>query len=406
MSSIPPFVSLLVVAVFSPGIFASNWPQWRGQGATGVSDETGLVSQWNDRENIIWKCSLPGKGNSSPIVWGDHIFLTAESGRELFVVCIDSKTGKILWQKTAPEDRRSNTHGWNGFASPTPATDGKRVYASFQPTGVVAYDFQGNQSWRQALGDFESLNSPWGAASSPCIDDGKLYISLDHDGQSFVAALNSGTGKVIWSTQRKFPRGYASPVLIETDAGRELVINGHRRVFAYDPDNGKELWYCWGMMQWVNPTVVFAHGLVYAVSGRDGPTVAIKPGGKKDVTRSGVIWRANRGAPYIPSPIVYGDYFYMTNDNGIVTCFDARTGKQQFQGRLGSRGQHSASPAAADGKIYFLSESGSCTVIQAGPKLEVLSTNQLSGQLFRASPAISGGRIYIRSQRILYCIGK
>ena len=381
---------------------AANWPQWRGPGAQGLSEEKGLPLRWSMTENIAWRCALPGKGNSSPIVWGDRVFLTAETKAELLVLCIGRTNGEILWQKAAPNGERTGTHGWNGYASSTPATDGERVYSFFGTSGLVAHDFEGKQLWHRPLGLLKCI---WGTATSPYLDRGRLYLSIDHDRESFIAAVDAATGQVHWRKVRTTQRSFSSPVVIEANGSRELVLNGHRRVMAYNPDTGEELWHCWGTTQWVTPTVVHGHGLVFAACGRDGPAIAVRPGGKGDVTRSHVAWRADRGAPYLPSPLLYGDHFYMVNDNGVLACFEARTGKLRFRQRVGSRGYHTASLLGGDGKVYVLAEDGTCTVLKASGQFEKLATNKVDG-LCRASMAVSGGRLFLRSQDALYCIGE
>lgn len=381
---------------------ADPWPQWRGPRASGVSQESNFPAQWGPQENLIWQCDLPGNGNSSPIVWKDRAFLTADTGQKLLILGIDAKSGKILWEYEAPQAERGQTQEWNGYASSTPATDGEKVYAFFGPTGVMACSVEGQAAWHTSLG---SLECEWGNASSPFLDGGQLYLCVDYDGPSFIAAINTRTGEIAWRTARKGRRGFSSPVLVDFENHKELVVNGYRRVFSYDPASGNEVWQCWGMTQWVTPTVVFGHGLIYAVSGRDGPVMAIRPGGKGDVTSDRVAWRVNRGAPYLPSPVLYGNYLYMINDSGIVTCLDAKSGRVQYQERASPMGQHTASPVAGDGKLYFLAEDGACTVVQEGPKFSILGRSQLPG-LFRASPALSQGRIFLRSSRTLYCIGK
>ena len=413
----------ITAAAADPG--TGNWPGWRGGDGSGVSAERDLPTRWNAEEGVVWKTPVPGAGNSSPVVWGERIFLaTSESGRKRSVLCFDRANGKPLWQTAAPSQAAEKSHKKNGFASSTPATDGERVYAFFGSAGMLAVDFDGKSAWHRDLGEF---TTQWGTASSPVLFEDMVIVNCDQDGEasrgcgdsvptrSFLVALNKRTGEQVWRVDRSDqPRSWSTPVLVPVEAVDardaassthiELVLNGGNRVWAYDPRTGEALWNCSGTTQWVTPTVVHGDGLVFAVSGRNGPTLAIRPGGRGDVTSSHVVWQAKKGGPYIPSPILVDGRLTMVNDGGIVTSYDAKTGEQLFQQRIPSS-EFSVSLVYGDGKLYITSESGDTFVLSAGSEFRILTTNSL-GERSLCTPALAGGRIYLRTERHLWCIGK
>ncbi len=392
---------------------AGNWPGWRGTNGSGVSEEKGFPIAWSSEQGVMWKTELAGSGNSSPVVWGDRVFLTTaeDGGARRSVLCFDRANGHQLWKCSAPSDAREGTHAKNGFASATPALDGQRAYAFFGSAGVIAADFSGRLVWHRDLGPFLS---DWGIAGSPLVYRNLVVINGDQDGpsaegpsRSFLIALDRDTGETVWRTERPDqPRSWSSPVLVTPEGSErpELVLNGGNTVRAYDPETGAELWRCAGMTEWVTPTVVAGDGLVYAVSGKNGPTLAIRPGGRGDVTQTHVVWRAKRGGPYIPSPIFSNGRLYMVNDGGIITCFGPRDGKVVFQDRL-PPSSFSSSLLAADGRLYIVNEEGDTFVLAARDRLEILGTNSL-GERCLATPALSRGNVFVRTEKHLWCLGQ
>jgi len=387
---------------------AKYWPRWRGPSGQGVATGTNYVDTWSPTQNILWKAQVSGEGNSSPIVWGDRIFVTTayDGGRRLSVLAFRRSDGSRLWETFSPQGRSdSNAHRKNGHASATPATDGERVYVSFGTRGLMALDFSGRIVWQKDLGPMAAYH---GTAGSPLLYKNRIILYQDQFEGSFIAAFDTRTGQEVWRTRREASVGWGTPIAIRVGDHDEIIVNGQRSVNAYDPVRGGELWRCRGTTYEVIPTPVVGYGMVFCSSGRAGPTLAIKPGGRGDVSRTHVAWRSPRGSPFVPSPILYGEQLFMVNDMAsIVTSLHARTGKVMFQGRLGvaRREGFTASPVAADGKVFFTNDAGETFVLRAGPAFELLHVNRL-GEGTRASPALVEGRWYIRGDRNLYAVGR
>ena len=391
----------------SPGDGAKYWPRWRGPSGQGLIDGDGYPTRWSATENVLWRVAVPGSGNSSPIVWGDFIFVTtaAPEGKSRGIVAFRRADGKQLWQALAPEAHPESAHRKNGLASSTPTTDGERVYAYLGNHGVLAVDFTGKQVWHRNLGRFEAYH---GTASSPLLHDDRLIVVQDHGGRSFIGAFDKKTGDELWRTNRPSQVGWSTPIAIRAGGREEIVYSAQQQVEAYDPKTGERLWKARGNTFETIPTPVVGHGLLYASSGRAGPTLAIRPGGSGDVTKSNVVWRASKGSPFVPSPVLDGDYLYMVNDmSAVVTCYEAKTGEVMWQGRLGraQREGFSASPVAVDGRIFITSDDGLTFVLAAGPEFELLHTNNLEERVL-ASPALVDGRWYFRTERHLLAIGE
>ncbi|MGH9721285.1 MAG: PQQ-binding-like beta-propeller repeat protein [Bryobacteraceae bacterium] len=385
------------------------WPRWRGPSGQGVVPDGAYVDTWSDTQNVAWKVELPGSGNSSPVIWGDRIFLTAayEGGLRRSILCLRRSDGKVLWETFAPNASPERTNRKNGHASGTPATDGERVYAYLGNHGLLAVDLDGKQVWHRGLGDVSAYH---GTACSPLLykDRVILYQDQQRPAHSFVAAFEKRTGKTVWWTGRQEQVGWGSPVAIRAGNRDEIIVSGQERVCAYDPNSGKELWRADGNLFEVTPTPVAGHGLLFCSSGRAGPTLAIRPGGAGDVTGTHVAWSTPRGSPFIPSPVLYGEHLYTVNDmTSIASCFEARTGKSMWQGRLGEahRESFSASPIGVNGKVFFTNDSGDTFVLRAGPKFELLHVNRLNERVL-SSPALVDGRWYIRTERRLLAIGR
>ncbi len=394
--------------VADEGEGAKYWPRWRGPSGQGVVAGGGYPDTWSATENVLWKTPVPGSGNSSPIVWGDRVFLTTayEGGRRVSVLAYRRSDGRLLWETAAPEGRTDRgAHYKNGHASATPSTDGERIYVSFGARGLFALDFDGRILWERDLGPIQAYH---GAAGSPLLYKDRIILYQDQYRDSFIAAFDTRTGREIWRTPRDARNGWGTPIAISVAGHDEIIVNGQQQVQAYDPDRGGELWRCRETSGFVVPTPVVGYGMVFCSSGRAGPTMAITPCGSGDVSRTHVAWRSPRGSPFVPSPILYGEQLYMVNDMAsIVTSLEARTGEAVWQGRLGvaRREGFSASPVAVDGKVFFTNDEGETFVLRAGRTFELLHVNQL-GERTLASPALVDGRWYIRTDRNLYAIGR
>jgi outer membrane protein assembly factor BamB len=364
------------------------------------------VDTWSNTRSVRWRVPVPGRGHSSPIVWKDHLFITTarDGGSKVSMLAFRRSDGALLWEKDVPTSGVERAYRKNSHASATPVTDGQRVYASFGTHGLAAFDFSGALVWHRKLGDLRNYH---GSAGSPVLYKDRIFIYQDHNGSStlgsFVAAFNARTGDVIWKTDRQESVGWGTPVVVNTGARDELIVNSQYRVYAYDPNSGAELWRVNGTTMEVIPTPVVGQGLVLCSSGRAGPTLAIRPGGKGDVSKSHVTWRVDTGAPYVSSLVHYNGLLYMAGDVGVLSAIDAKTGQRVWQER--TSGVFTASPVAADGKIYLTGRSGLVSVVAAGRAYKLLATNEIKDPT-DASPALSGGRIYLRGASHLWAIGR
>jgi outer membrane protein assembly factor BamB len=396
-----------MVAVEGEG--AKYWPQWRGPSAQGHVAEAKYTDTWSPASRFHWKVAIPGRGNSSPVVWGDRLFLTTarENGRRLSMLAFSRTDGRLLWETFIPQEGVEGVHEKNGYASATPATDGQRVYASFGRHGLVALDLNGRIVWHRKFGVIDNYHGP---AGSPVLYRDRIFLYQDQNPTAsqtaFVAAFDKATGRTIWQTPRTETVGWGTPVVVDVGDRDELVVSGQRRVAAYDPDTGRELWTVRGMTFEVIPTPVVGHGLVFASSGRAGPTFAIRPGGSGDVTRTHVAWTTPKGSPFVPSGIVVGDLLYLVNDmQSILTVYEATSGTLVYQGRLGvaQREGFSASPVAVNGKVFITNDEGQTFVVQAGREFKLLHVNELGARTL-ASPALVDGTWYWRSDGQLVAI--
>ena len=420
---------------------ADNWPQWRGPGGLGVSTESGLPTEWTPTTNIVWKTDVPGRGHSSPIVWGDRIFLTTSfkgkdvPGRKapvhrdfnnqpgyvhpdavdieyehaLKVIALDAKSGANVWERTAYDGLMfDDHHRKNTYASPTMATDGRLAYAFFESLGVYAYDFGGALKWHADLGGI--IKAGLGPGTSPVLYENFVILQCDQEmgAGSFIVGLDRATGKEVWRTPRTNRRSWATPLLVRVDDHDELIASGAESVIAYDPATGRERWRANGTQSHPIPSPVAGHGLVFMTAGSQAKrALAIRLGGSGNLTDSAsIVWRYNKGTAYVPSPILYGRYLYLMSDTGLLTCLDALTGERLYEGgRVPVPATFTASPVAFDDWILLTSEDGDTFVIKAGPTHGVSRTNSV-GEPVYASPAIANGRIYIRGEHHVFAIGK
>ncbi len=386
----------------------SYWPRWRGPSGQGLVTGGKYPDTWSDTENVLWKVTVPGAGNSSPIVWDDFIFLTTarDKGQRRSVLAFQRSDGRLLWECFLPDTTPEKAHIKNGHASATPTTDGKYIYAYFGSHGLVAVDMNGTLAWHTDLG---AINTVHGTACSPLLYQDLVIIVQDFRSgeESFIGAFDKDTGSERWRTPRDGKRGWYSPIAIRAGNRDEIIVSGSNKVQAYNPETGRELWTVRGNNLEVIPTPAVGFGLLFCSSGREGPTLAIRPGGSGDVTDTHIVWSIPKDSPFVPSPIVYGDYLYIVNDiTAIASCIEARNGKIIWHDKLGNarREGFSSSPVAVDGKVFFTNDDGETFVLEAGPEFNLLHVNRL-GESVLASPALVDGTWYWRTTDYLFAIG-
>ncbi len=416
---------------------AKQWPSWRGPTHDGVSTQARPPVTWSDTKNVTWKTAIPGRGSASPIVWGDRVFITTAvrtdrrgqpaappkqggprgGGRgrgespseihEFLLICLDRKTGKILWQKKAVETvPHEGIHSTNTYASGSPVTDGKHVYAWFGSHGLHCYDMEGNPKWQRDLGDMRTRNA-FGEGGSPALHGNTIVVPFDHEGDSFVAAMNAATGEPLWKTERDEPTTWGTPFITTHQGVTQVILNGARRVRSYDLATGELLWSCGG--QATNPiaTPVVMDGVVYCMTGYQGYAVyAIPLSVRGDITGSDkIVWSKTDAGPYIASPVLYkGLLYYTKSRDALLLVADAKTGKPVIEPtRLEGLNVLYSSPVAADGRVYYTSRDGATLVLEHGDAVKVLAKNEL-GEGVDASPALVGRQMFLRGEKHLFCI--
>jgi outer membrane protein assembly factor BamB len=407
--------ALLALCVLSASVLQaeSEWPRWRGPHQNGHSLETDLPVEWGP-ESVVWRTPLEGAGQSSPVIFGERIFLTTalDRGRQRVVMCYDRNDGRQLWSDVAWTGEPEPTHEMNGWASATCTTDGERVYAFFgRGGGLFCYSVEGKKLWQKELGQFEG---PWGTAAAPILSGELVIQNCDADENAYLIAFDKVTGEEVWKTERENARGWSTPILIEANGRTEMVLNGHSGVRAYDPQTGKELWFCQGFTGRGAPTATPAGDLLHIVCGLRGDTYAVRPGGNGNVTATHRVWNSPRNtARDLPSPIVI-DQTTMVMDmrRATLTAYDIQTGKELWRRRVGEAsnlGQFCATPVSWNGLAFFTGELGKTLVIRTGEDMEIVATNTVNsedGELFRASITPSEGQLFLRSDKALYCVGK
>src|SRR5499427_1326737 len=437
------FFALLTVAVLvcADAAALDRWPQFRGPESLGVAEDAGLPDTWSSTQNVAWKTDVPGTGWSSPVVWGDRIFLTSVisadkqeapkkglyfGGNRLeppkdehrwMVYSLDWKSGRILWEREVHRaSPKSPRHLKNSYASETPVTDGERIYAYFGNVGLFCFDMNGKLLWSKKWGPFATRYG-WGTAASPVLYKDRIFVVNDNDTESFMIALNKKTGDQIWRVEREQGTNWATPYIWENGSRTEIITPGTKKVRSYDLD-GKPLWEFTGMSSIAIPTPFSRHGLLYIASGYVGdqvrPAYAIKPGASGDISlKAGetsnkfIAWYQAQGGPYNPSPLVYGDFYYTLYDRGFFTCHDAKTGVEIYPKVRIDPGVNAftSSPWAYNGKIFCLSEDGDTFVIQSGKEYKLIGKNSLD-EMCMATPAIVRGSLIIRTAAKLYKITK
>ncbi len=424
----------LVLVLLTPVASAEEWPGWRGPRLDGTSTETDVPIRWSPTENVAWKTPIPGVGHSSPVVWGDRVFVTTclLKEQQRVLLCLDRRDGKVLWQRVVVTSPLEPKHRLNSYASSTPATDGKHVWTAFlrlrpktsadgPPTRpreaspikgalvpemvVTCYTTRGEKVWEKVPGRFYARH---GFCSPPILYKDTLILNGDQDAEGWLVALDRRTGAERWRTIRpNRTRSYCAPLLIDAAGKKQLVLSGSLTVASYDPDTGKQHWIIDGPTEQYVASPVYAQGVIFLTAGfPDFHNMGILPDGSGNVTTTHVLWHEKkvpaRKASYVPSPIAHGAYFFVVSDLGWMRCFEARTGKEQWMEKLGEH--HSASPVSANGLLYVTADDGTTFVLRAGSRYELVSRNELGEECY-SSPALSRGQLFLRGLRHLYCIG-
>jgi outer membrane protein assembly factor BamB len=392
-------------------VFAEDWPAWRGPRGDGTSLETNVPVRWGPKDNIRWKTAIPGIGHSSPVVAGDRVFVTTclLEKQQRVLVALDRDTGKIVWQRVVVTAPLEPKHKLNSFASSTPATDGKHVWVTFlSNVNLVAacYDMSGKLVWKTSPGEFHSRH---GFCSPPIPYKDLVIVNGDQDALAYIVALEKNTGMERWRADRpNRTRSYCPPLVADAAGKKQLVLTGSKSVASYDPDTGKQIWLIDGPTEQFVASVVYGSGLFFLTAGYpEYHNMAIRPDGTGNITRTHVAWHEKnvpaRKASYVPSPIAFGHYFYVVSDLGWLNAFEASSGRRLWMKQLGRH--HSASPVLAEGRLYFTDDDGVTYVLKAGPAYQLMSRNPLNDECY-SSPAVSSGRIYVRTLHYLWCIGK
>ncbi|MBI3837234.1 MAG: PQQ-binding-like beta-propeller repeat protein [Planctomycetia bacterium] len=424
----PVFVSVFLSTALAEHARAEDWPAWRGPRGDSASRDSGLPVTWDAQRGIAWKTTLPEWGSSTPAIWDDAVFVTTQHEDDLLTLKLDRRTGTVEWTqkvgqgtipRAGPKREKQKFHQLHNLASPSPVTDGKLVVVHFGNGDLAAYDFIGKLHWRRNLQeDYGSYTIWWGHANSPvlyrdlvisvCMQD-SLADLTDKQSASYLVAHDLATGKERWKSTRMTGApaeegdAYTTPILVKVEGKIQLIVMGGNQVDAYDPATGEQLWYLAGLVGGrtvTGPTP--GEAVVYVTRGMRGPLVAVKLGGRGKRPISDIVWKYDQGTPDTPCPVLWNDLLFTVTDDGIARAFDARTGQLHWKQRLA--GDYKASPLAADARIYFLNTAGLCTVIAASNRFEKLSENPLP-DVTLASPAVSGGHLYIRGRQALYCLG-
>lgn len=406
------FSALLLLAALHAAARA-DWTRFRGADGSAVSGETGLPTTWSEDENLVWKKQMPGEGASSAITLGDKVFITCYSGYgydglsnmddlRLHVLCCQQADGKTVWETTLtpklPEQDRVRDHG---YAASTPATDGQRLYVFFGKSGVYAFDLKdGSELWNTEVG---SRTHNWGSGTSPVLFDDLVIVNASVESRKLVA-LDKATGEKRWEADG-MDAAWNTPLLVDVGGRQELVVSVRGKLLGFDPASGEQLWNCRGVDDYVCPSVVARDGIVYACGGRGKPTVAVKAGGRGDVSSTHFLWQSQANSN-VPSPVLSGEHLYFVNHRGEVFCIEAATGDIVYQERLRDAGTVYASAVLADEKLYFVTRNGGTYVVAAKPEFEELAHNEFEDRsIFDGSPAVADGRLFLRSNKFLYCVG-
>jgi len=398
---------VLAASMLTSTTAADDWPCWRGPLGTGISSESTAPLNWGPSDNIAWKTEIPGRGRSSPIVSKGRVFLTTglDEDQSRRIVCLDQKDGKSLWSVAVHHGPGGKMHQDNTTASSTPATDGERVYAAFvddQGMKVVAVDFDGKVVWSVNPGTFFSNH---GFAASPVLYGDGLIVNGHQDGTAFIVMLDRVTGKEVWRyTPAVNQRSFSTPVLTTFEGQKQLVVTGSQQTLGLNPADGSIIWSAQGPTEKFVCTPSVGHGMVFSFGGSpDKKSLAVRLGGRGDVTDTHVAWRSERGMPYVPSPILVGNYLHVITDLGVYSCIDPVSGEVLHKARAG--GSTYSSPVSVADRIYIFEDTGRCTVVKNEPGFQVLARNELAEEVY-TSPAVAEGQIFIRTASALVCIGE
>ncbi len=446
-------LAFLVFCTFawSVGPGESYWPYWRGPAADGMAAGDAPL-HWSDTQNVKWKADVPGRGSSSPVIWGDQIFVTTaiptgaapktepkqatpaapapKFGRSMgfggpppveqdfVVICLDRKTGKELWRRTAVTATPHESHHaqYGSFASNSPVTDGKHIYAFFGSRGIYCYDMKGELVWKKDFNVKMRMRMQFGEGMAPVLSGDRLILVFDHEGDqtatpatsSFMVVLDKNSGKEIWRADRDEKTNWSAPLVVDFKGKKQIIVSATKRVRSYDFETGKETWQCGGLGENPIPQPVRQDDLIFAMTGygRSPKLMTIRLGREGDLTDTdAVVWSQTKGNSYTPSPVIYDNKFYALTDDAKFSCYNARTGEPYYhQTRIPNAANFKSSPVGANGKLYMADESGNIFVLRMGEKFEVLATNAMPNEMFIATPAIVGGEIFLRSMNRLYCI--
>jgi outer membrane protein assembly factor BamB len=409
-----------------------DWYQWRGPNNDGMA-RGDAPTTWSDSANVLWRVNVPGRGQSSPVIWGNKLFLTTAisdtspgsagpgknerggnvgSGRQhkFVVICLNRDTGKVIWERVAktatPHEGYHQQYG--SFASNTPATDGRYVYAFFGSRGLYCYDLDGKLIWEKQFPPMR-MRLGFGEGVAPVVDGNLIFLKFDQEENSYFLVLDKRNGQEVWRAKREEISSWSQPLVVAHNGRKQVVVSATNKVRSYEPATGKVIWECAGLGVNVIPSPVAFDGMVFVMSGhRDPNMLAIRLGREGDLTGTdAIVWTNNRGNSYTPSPVLDGGKLYFVTDNGLLSCLNARTGEAYYrQQRLGKPHSLKASPVGANGRLYIPTEDGDVVLVRMGEKFELLATNTLADQMFIATPAIANGRIYLRGQNTLFCIGQ
>ncbi|MCH8830999.1 MAG: PQQ-like beta-propeller repeat protein [Planctomycetes bacterium] len=386
---------------------AENWPAWRGPRGTGVTVETDLPLKWSSTENVTWKAPLPGEGNSVPIVWDDRVFVSCpiDQGRIRSLICFDRANGKQLWRKDVPYPVKETAHRANPFCSGSPTTDGKRVYVSFGSAGVFAYDFNGKLVWHRKLG---KLTHVFGQATTPVLYRNLLIVHRGPGEPTHIIALDKATGRTVWDRSERGRNhnlfgSWSTPVMVKTGKGDVLVLSLPEEIKAFDPATGKTLWFCKGLGTEIYTMAAVGDGFVVGISGHKGPAMAVRIGGRGDVTKTHRMWLTPRNGQRVGSAVIHNGYLFVANANGFAECLEAKTGKRVWRKRLG--GTLWGSMLLSGDRLYVGNQQGQFFVLAAGPEYRLIARNEMKEHV-KASLAPSDGQLFVHTYKNLYCIGK
>jgi outer membrane protein assembly factor BamB len=419
--------TLAALTLFMAAARAANWPAWRGPLGTGITEEKNFPTKWSATENVKWRVALLEPGNSTPIVWGDRIFLTQAVGQRRTLMCFNRADGKLLWQAGIATSEKEPTHNTNPYCSGSPVTDGERVIVSFASDGLYCYDFTGKEVWKRT--DLGRQIHIWGAGVSPMIHGNLCYLNFGPGELNYLLAVDKKTGQTAWRTPNedigygKLPAAdvkggkgggnatyigsWTTPVIMKVEGKGQLLMSWPRRLAAYDPATGKELWTCSGLNPLVYSSPIYEDGIVVSMGGFSGSAIAVRAGGSGDITASRRVWHHPRSPQRIGSGVIHNGHIYVHNDPGTAMCLDLKTGAELWNERLqgaGKTGQNWSSVLlTGDGLCYTITQGGDCFVFKAGPKFELVSANPL-GERSNSSIVPSNGELFIRTHAALYCI--